>query len=95
MVRVGVIGTGRMGRIHLESLLRSVSVEVAYVVSGRESSEAPLRASFPGLFSDPRHNCRFLGAQREDDLFEDAGVEAVVIASPTADHARQVGLLNV
>ena len=76
-VRIGLIGTGRMGQNHLRvlAMLNSVSLEFVHDADAR----AARRAAAP------------YGVKVADDL--DAGldrVDAVVICTPTTSHAAEV-----
>jgi len=80
-VRVGLVGLGRIGRFHAGNLAgRIPRVELVRVVDADEEIA--------------RKIARGLGVSgwstRYEDLLEDPGIEAVVIASPTPLHAGMV-----
>ncbi len=81
LIRVGIIGAGRIGRLHAQNLVRRVGgatvVAVADVVSG-VARDCAAALSIPKAFDDP-------GA-----LLEDRGVDAVFICSSTDTHAALI-----
>lgn len=78
-VKFGVIGTGRIGRLHVENLTNLVpeaevvAVADPYIDSAREWAEA---IGVKGIY------------QNYQDLLADAEVEAVIVASSTDTHAE-------
>lgn len=76
-VRVGVIGAGRIGKIHIENLLKISSVEVAYVVDIRidDTKEWAKNLKVEKVVSDP------------GIVIHDPNVDAIIICSPTNTHA--------
>jgi predicted dehydrogenase len=75
-LKTAVIGTGFMGRVHLEALRRVEGVDVA-AVAGRELAPAErLGAGFgvPAAYGDYRK------------ILEDAAIDAVHICTPNASH---------
>lgn len=78
MVRIGVIGAGRMGRVHAESIQKlPESAALAGCVDISPAAAAEFTARFP---------VRVYPSLAE--LLGDAGVDAVVIATPTPTHAE-------
>ena len=78
MIKIGVIGIGRMGKIHLENLSRKIlGVEVVAAVN-------------PGV--DGRNFARELGISIVSDdvhvILENDAIDAVLIASPSSTHAE-------
>lgn len=76
-VRVGIVGLGRVGRYHLERLTLRDDFRVVAVC---DTDPAALR------------NCREFDTTAHADwqsFLSDADVEAVLIATPPAEHARQ------
>lgn len=76
---VGVIGAGRIGKLHIENLLRSVSdVELKIVADVKiddELKEWAAEMGVPKLTLDP------------NDIFNDSEIDVVVICSSTDTHA--------
>lgn len=80
-VRIGVLGAGRIGRRHVETLAACSDVEIVAVADPAEASARLLasRTTVPWT-SDP-------GA-----VISDPRVDALVIATPTASHAELIRL---
>src|SRR5947209_6163039 len=80
-ILVGVIGAGRMGSCHALNLHRYVKgarVAAIYDLDQPRAGQVAAECGSAKAFSDPLH------------LIEDAGVDAVVIASPDPTHAEFV-----
>lgn len=77
--RVGVVGLGRVGVVHAESLAASFRAELACIVDQREAHAGAL-AQRLGCESSTRYM----------DLLEDPSVEAIVVAAPTDLHAQMI-----
>ncbi|MFH1978924.1 MAG: Gfo/Idh/MocA family oxidoreductase [Patescibacteria group bacterium] len=86
-IRVGLIGLGRMGKIHAENLIRYIDgVELTNIVATEKScSEA--QVFFRRLGVSPFIHVKGLDAER---IFKDDKIEAVVISTPTDTHAEIV-----
>jgi myo-inositol 2-dehydrogenase/D-chiro-inositol 1-dehydrogenase len=76
-VRIAVIGTGRIGSCHAETLARMDDVD-SVVLADVDASRARVLAAELGV------EC-----VADADVFE-AGVDGVVVASPTAQHAAAI-----
>jgi myo-inositol 2-dehydrogenase/D-chiro-inositol 1-dehydrogenase len=79
--RLGLIGAGRMGRMHLRALAESTRVSVTAIVE----PAAAIRASFAGT-----------GVQVYEtvtELLEARGVDGALIAAPSDRHAEIVSLV--
>jgi myo-inositol 2-dehydrogenase/D-chiro-inositol 1-dehydrogenase len=76
-VRIGVIGCGRIGRLHCENLARMRGVEIVGVSDLRldVAKEVAAAVRVGRAFDDPRR------------LLQDTSIDALVIASPTDTHA--------
>jgi myo-inositol 2-dehydrogenase/D-chiro-inositol 1-dehydrogenase len=75
-IALGVIGAGRIGRLHAENLSRRIAgARVAAIAD--PDTEAARRAATDGtrVMVDPR------------ELLDDPGIDAVVVCSPTDTHA--------
>jgi predicted dehydrogenase len=75
-IRTAIVGTGFMGRVHLEAVRRTEGVEVAAVVGRTEDSAKRLGAGFavPLMKSDYR------------EVLRDRNIDAVHICTPNAQH---------
>ena len=75
MVRVGLIGCGRIGRVHADSITVSPRAELAHVVDPFESSAREVGEQSSAPWSTDVEN-----------VLGDASIDAVVVASPTPTH---------
>ncbi len=75
MIRIGVAGLGGMGTVHARNALATAGAQLVAVASTR-----PARADEVAAELDVR-------ALSYDDLFADDGVDAVVVAARSIDHA--------
>ena len=75
MVRVGLIGCGRIGRVHADSITVSPRAELAHVVDPFESSAREVGEQFSAPWSTD-----------VEDVLGDPSIDAVVVASPTPTH---------
>src|SRR5437763_4137549 len=75
-IRTAILGTGFMGRVHLEAVQGVESVEAAAIFGRNDDATARLAAAFsvPKAASDYR------------ELFRDATIDAVGICTPNAQH---------
>ena len=78
-LRIGVLGFGRMGRIHGGNVLRRPDVVLAAIATPN-----PERAARAGEEFGVRASTRW------QDVVEDPDVDAVVVASPADAHVEQV-----
>ncbi len=76
-VRVAVIGAGRIGKIHIENLLKMPDVEVTYVadIQTDEIKKWAKNLNIKKIISDP------------EIAISDSNVDTVIICSPTDTHA--------
>jgi len=83
-LRIGVIGTGKIGRLHLESVINHISegvvVQVADPFISREMIEWLEERGVSNVTKEP------------EELIRNPGVDAVMICSPTDKHAEQIVL---
>ena len=74
-IQIGIIGAGRIGRVHAENIAKSVpQMEIRTVADPYMSPEAEsfLRdLRIPNLSRDP------------DDILQDPDIRAVIVCSPT------------
>jgi predicted dehydrogenase len=75
-IRTAILGTGFMGRVHLEAVQRVESVEAAAIVGRNEEAARKLAASFsvPLVTTDYR------------EVLRDPSIDAVHICTPNAQH---------
>ncbi|MEK8145537.1 Gfo/Idh/MocA family oxidoreductase [Streptomyces sp. M10(2022)] len=78
-MRIGLIGTGRIGTFHAEVLGRHTAVD-SLVVADADPARAAEVAASTGASAAP-----------VDELFARGAVDAVVIASATSAHASLIG----
>jgi myo-inositol 2-dehydrogenase/D-chiro-inositol 1-dehydrogenase len=75
MVRIGLIGCGRIGRVHADSVTVHPRAELAHVVDLFEASAREVGEQFGAPWSTD-----------VDAVFDDPSVDGVVVASPTPFH---------
>lgn len=79
-VRIGLLGTGRIGQVHAISIAENPNVELTYVADVFIDGAKKLAAQYGGkVTADPA------------EVFASGEVDAVVVASPTPTH---VDLIN-
>lgn len=79
-IRVGILGLGRIGKIHLENL--STKIEGVKVIGAMNPSEEGR------LFAD-RFNIPII-TDHADDIINHKDIDAIIICSPTSSHADYV-----
>lgn len=80
-LKIGVIGTGRIGKVHIATLVQSVPQAAVTAVSDLDLQTAEQVARTYGITSVSR---------RAEDIFENKEIDAVVICSSTDTHARYI-----
>ncbi|TCV58817.1 myo-inositol 2-dehydrogenase [Neorhizobium sp. R1-B] len=75
MIRFGVIGAGRIGKVHAATIAANPKAKLAYVADAFKDSADALAA---------QTGAEVLGAE---DVISSANVDAVLIATPTPSHA--------
>lgn len=75
-IRTAIVGTGFMGRVHLEAVRRTEGVEVAAVVGRRKDAAEKLGAAFSVSTITSDYN----------QVLRDPAVDAVHICTPNAQH---------
>jgi myo-inositol 2-dehydrogenase / D-chiro-inositol 1-dehydrogenase len=75
MVRLGLIGCGRIGRVHADSITVHPRAELARVVDPFESSAREVGEQFAAPWSTD-----------VEAVIDDPAIDAVVVASPTPTH---------
>lgn len=81
IIRIGIIGAGRIGRIHAENLATRVAGVEAVVISDTRSEAAEAAGRDFGI---PK------AVAEHRKILDDASIEAVVICSPTDTHAAMI-----
>ena len=82
MIKIGIVGLGRIGKVHLfniQQLISGASV-IAACTRSEKSLEYAKKHSVKGLFTS------------FDDMLSEGGIDAVIIASPTALHFEHLKL---
>jgi len=80
-IKLGVIGTGRIGRVHIATLVQSVPMAEVVAVADTDINSANEVARMFGITSV---------YDNYSDVINHNGVEAVVICSPTEAHAKHI-----
>ena len=80
-LKIGVIGTGRIGKVHIATLVQSVPQAEIIVVADVDLTSAEQVAKTFGIKSV---------SDRPEDIFENKEIDAVVICSSTDTHARYI-----
>lgn len=80
-IKLGVIGTGRIGKVHIATLVQSVPMAEVVAVADTDINSANEVARMFGITSV---------YDNYSDVINHNGVEAVVICSPTDAHAKHI-----
>ena len=79
-IKIGVIGLGRIGKVHCENLVyRIPEADVTAVMTPNQSKSDYVRQLSISKFSE-----------NADDIFENENIEAVIICSPTPSHFEYI-----
>ena len=79
MIRIGIVGAGRIGHVHAESVTYHIpDAEVAMVTDVVEANAKKLAEKY-GV---PKYSANYM------DLINDPGIDAVLVCSPTPTHAE-------
>ena len=79
MIRIAMLGSGRVGQVHAASIASQAGAELALVVDPIEAAASALGAKYGVKYS--------LDVQ---DAFEDASIDAVVVGTPTNTHTEML-----
>lgn len=82
MIKIGIVGLGRIGKVHLfniQQLISGASI-IAACSRSEKSLEYAKKHSVKGLFTS------------FDDMLSEGGIDAVIIASPTSLHFEHLKL---
>ena len=77
-VRFGVIGAGRIGKVHAATIARNPKAKLAYIADAITKAAQDLAA---------QHGAKVASV---DEIMHAADVDAVLIGSPTGFHAEQI-----
>lgn len=80
VLRIGAVGAGRMGRIHIENMLETRFVEVVSLVTVMESEKKWMKELVPEAKVFDNY----------DEFISDPNIDAVVISSPSGFHKEHV-----
>lgn len=78
-LNIGVIGTGRIGKVHIATLVQSVPQAIVSVISDIDQKATEQVARTFGIQSV---------TSKAEDIFSDNEIDAVIICSSTDTHAR-------
>jgi myo-inositol 2-dehydrogenase/D-chiro-inositol 1-dehydrogenase len=79
MLRLAIIGAGRIGQVHARTVFAHPKAELALIADPGTGAAAALAACFGAR-----------STENVDDVFADTGIDAVVVCSPTAHHVDQI-----
>src|SRR5512133_980919 len=80
-LKIGVIGTGRIGKVHIAALVQSVPQAEIIAVADVDLKSAEQVAKSFSITSV---------SDRPEDIFENKDIDAVIICSSTDTHARYI-----
>lgn len=83
-VRVALFGIGRAGSIHLANIIANPGVELAYVVESDSSISDGCRTKWN------LNDTTFLHPDDVSKVYEDSGVDASIICTPTFTHEEYI-----
>jgi myo-inositol 2-dehydrogenase/D-chiro-inositol 1-dehydrogenase len=78
MIRFGVIGAGRIGKVHAATIAVNPKAKLAYIADAMPKAAEDLAA---------KHGAKVASV---DDIMKASDVDAVLIGSPTGFHAEQI-----
>jgi myo-inositol 2-dehydrogenase/D-chiro-inositol 1-dehydrogenase len=79
MLRLAIIGAGRIGQVHARTIYAHPGAELVTIVDPVPGAAAALAATFGAKSSE-----------KVEDVYEDPTIDAVVICSPTSCHVDQI-----
>ncbi len=79
MLRLAIIGAGRIGQVHARTIYAHPGAELVTIVDPVPGAAASLAATFGAK-----------GTESVEDVYGDASIDAVVICSPTTCHVDQI-----
>ena len=78
MIRFGVIGAGRIGKVHAATIAGNPNAKLAYIADAMPKAAEDLAAKYGAKVASV------------DDIMKAKDVDAVLIGSPTGFHAEQI-----
>lgn len=82
MIRFGVIGAGRIGKVHAATIAVNPKAKLAYIADAMPKAAEDLAA---------KHGAKVASV---DDIMKASDVDAVLIGSPTGFHAEQIQMAS-
>ena len=77
-IRFGVIGAGRIGKVHAKTIAANAKAELAYIADAMPAAAEALAAQYGAKVASV------------DEIMKAKDVDAVLIGSPTGFHAEQI-----
>ena len=81
VINVGIIGAGRIGKVHANNIAAMQDVKIKYISDPYMNDEL---TEWAGSLGVPN------ATKRADAIFDDPEIDAVVICSPTGTHAAYI-----
>ena len=78
MIRFGVIGAGRIGKVHAKTIAANPKAQLAYIADAMPKAAQDLATQYGAKIASV------------DDIMKARDVDAVLIGSPTGFHAEQI-----
>ncbi|ADH91809.1 inositol 2-dehydrogenase [Arcanobacterium haemolyticum] len=79
MIRIGLVGAGRIARVHARTVEAHLNAELVFIADPVEDAVKPLAEKYGVRYS-----------LNPDDVFTDPAVDAVIICSPTPLHVDHI-----
>ena len=78
MIRFGLIGAGRIGKVHAKTIASNPKAQLAYIADAMPKAASDLAGLYGAKVASV------------DDIMQAKDVDAVLIGSPTGFHAEQI-----
>jgi len=82
MIRFGVIGAGRIGKVHAKTIASNPKAKLAYIADAMPQAAADLAAQYGAKVATV------------EDIMKAKDVDAILIGSPTGFHAEQIQMAS-
>ena len=82
MIRFGVIGAGRIGKVHAKTIASNPKAKLAYIADAMPQAAADLAAQYGAEVASV------------EDIVKAKDVDAILIGSPTGFHAEQIQMAS-
>ncbi|QJC21097.1 inositol 2-dehydrogenase [Arcanobacterium buesumense] len=79
MIRIGLVGAGRIAQVHARTVEAHPTAELTFIADPMEAAVKPLAEKYGVRYS-----------LNPDDVFTDSEVDAVIICSPTPLHVEHI-----